>query len=67
MNGDLREAVQTLAADNARLCGIAQAADQLVANLRRLIQAEDRHGFRFLNKKEIEDCIIAYTVVRNGQ
>jgi hypothetical protein len=62
-----RNAAQTLAADNARLCAIALAADKMVENLLRLTRAEDRHGFRFLTKKSIEDVIIAYKIERQGQ
>lgn len=59
MNGDLREAVQMLAADNARLCGIAEAADELA----KVVERYARTGQR----ADLEHALDAYKIVRQGQ
>lgn len=53
-------ALQALAADNARLCEIALAAD-------RLAQACEAHLDGDPQEREIERALAAYKVARNGQ
>jgi hypothetical protein len=56
-HGDLGAAVQMLAADNARLCDIALAADKLA-------EAVERSLYLTLETKRALD---AYKIVRQGQ
>ena len=59
--GDLFAAAQTLAADNARLCGIVIAADALARALRyHLVVADDR------SCQEMIRAADAFDVVRQG-
>ncbi len=56
--GDLGAAVQMLAADNARLCGIAIAADELV----KVVERYARTGQR----ADLVRALDAYRTARNG-
>jgi hypothetical protein len=64
MNGDLKAAVTLLAADNARLCDIALAAEQLEKAVREC---------RYLRStmptlwSHLENAANAFAAVRNGQ
>lgn len=60
MTGDLEAAIQTLAADNARLCGIAEAADKLAKAVERLLDGDECH-------REVERAWDEYKVKRQGQ
>lgn len=63
MNDDLKVAIQTLAADNARLCAIAKVADDLAEFLGWL----DRGGGLGLSTHtRLRKALDAYKVVRNG-
>ena len=59
-HGELRAAIQTLAADNARLCGIALAADAL---------AEAFHKYQNGRAAifHVEKALSEYMQARNGQ
>lgn len=52
-------AAQLLAADNARLCSIALAADELAAALEKAMSGA-------AHNPEIDDALWAYRAVRNG-
>lgn len=57
-----RSAAQTLAADNARLCAIALAADKLEQAVTSLVQ--DAHQSLYTNLRAALD---AYKIARQGQ
>ncbi len=59
LSGDLGTAVQSLAADNARLCEILLAADKLVEEIEKKL----RHGQDYI---AIRKALDAYKVVRQG-
>ena len=61
MRGDLRAAVQQLAASNARLCDIGLAADKLAKAAEALVQ--DAHKSLYTNLRE---ALEAYQIVRSG-
>ncbi len=64
MNGDLENAIQVLAADNARLCEIGLAADAVVKAAEELMRASvGRVHF----ERGLKAALEAYKVVRNGQ
>jgi hypothetical protein len=56
MNGDLREAIRMLAADNVRLLGIVEAADKLA-------EAIKNHGERHF---AVRDALDAFRIIRQG-
>lgn len=56
MRGDLHAAIQMLAADNSRLCEIAEAADKLA-------EAIQQHGNRHF---AIKAALDAYRIIRQG-
>lgn len=58
IRGDLRAAVQMLAADNARLCGIALAGDELAKVL-----AAYRHSL----PPRARQALDKYKIARQGQ
>lgn len=62
MSGDLENAVQMLAADNARLCGIAMAADKLADEIERVLRLHYETSF-----PRIREALEAYKQSRTGQ
>lgn len=62
MSGDLEKAVEMLAADNARLCDIALAADALVVAVTALVQ--DAHPSVYTN---IRAALDKYKQTKAGQ
>ena len=60
MSGDLGEAVQMLAADNAKLCEIALKADELAYEVGRLL------GTGTYSMMKLRKALDAYRVVRQG-
>lgn len=65
MNGDLKAAIQILAADNARLLGIVQAADELLeASVRALGIFVPPYTPAL---QSLKNAIDAYKIARNGQ
>ena len=58
MNGDLREAVTMLAADNARLCGRLIAAEELADAVRRFIEKAG------ISSNRLEKALEAYDATR---
>lgn len=68
MNGDLEEAIQILAADNARLCGILIAADALALELERMLESAERSPeFNRWRGGLVQRALEAYKIVRSGQ
>lgn len=59
MSGDLREAIQILAADNARMCTRLIAAEELAERLRRWL---DSHAS--VTVKQLEKALEAYEATR---
>lgn len=60
--GDLGNAVQMLAADNARMCEIVLAADALAEEIRRVLALHYDSSF-----PRIRAALDAYKSARNGQ
>ncbi len=70
MSEDLREAVQMLAASNARMCDILIAADALAAQLERYIAActtPSRERSPDYSLPKLKRELEAYRIVRSGQ
>lgn len=68
MNGDDFNALQALAADNARLCTIVLAADKLCAAVEAFLEACE--GTDKVRRSKVNGLITAYEayhVVRQGQ
>lgn len=61
--GDLGAAVQMLAADNARLCGLALAADKLAEAVEKALRSPRRTEIMI----ELSRCLEAYKQARTGQ
>lgn len=61
MNGDLEEAVRMLAADNARMCSIIEAADKLAEAVAKHPRAP------IMLTRAILDALDNYRIVRQGQ
>jgi hypothetical protein len=61
VNGDLKEAIQTLAASNVRLIDIAKAADRM---LDATLEYQRHPSVR--TEKALQDAIDHYEVVRQG-
>lgn len=75
MRGNLGEAVQSLAADNARMCEILIAADKLHAAIieyfskkrfRRGLTADESKAFHEARAAKLADALAAYRITRNG-
>lgn len=68
--GDLKAAVQMLAADNARMCDILIAADKLAEQLQRYVVActtSSRMVSPDYSLQKLKAVLDAFNVVRNGQ
>jgi hypothetical protein len=68
MNGDLREAVQMLAGDNARLCTITLAADELAREVEKMLEAVKRTPeYTEWRCKLVQSALDAFKIARQGQ
>jgi hypothetical protein len=56
----------SLAASNARLCGIAIDADKLAAEVEKLLEAHGRDTAVSWRFKLVRDALDAYKITRNG-
>jgi hypothetical protein len=70
MSGDLENAVQMLAADNARMCDILIAADKLTAEVAKLLESTERESAYSVMQwraKLVRAALDNYSQTRTGQ